>query len=381
MNEDKHSEAEDILVITGYNFPPGLLEVSLRDEEWKPVNSIGKYWVSNFGRVYSTRISAVMKPQRHQGYWKICIDKDCLLLHRLVAQTWIPNPQNKPEVNHKISPDHNEAKNLEWVTRTENMNHPETKVKAVKNKIKIYRHDPVTEEVLQTYNGWEEASKEGYKTDAVRRRCKRWPSLKEPYKGFLWSNQRSAGNVMEEVIPEEEWRRTEDSIYNKVKIFDGYQVSNMGRLRKKNGHPMELNDTNERYRVMLYSPNHPKGRASFLVYQLVLMAFNVPQPTSEHCQVDHIDSDCTNNKISNLRWATLQEQRSNPNTRKKISNAKIRFSVTVTLADGATKFYKSLQAFRDETKIMYQTIIEHAKNKQPLRGMVISIQRIKDITN
>jgi hypothetical protein len=64
------------------------------------------------------------------GYIRVKIENKCLghtirtTIHRLVAEAFIPNPENKPEVNHIDSVrHHNNVNNLEWVTHSENMKH------------------------------------------------------------------------------------------------------------------------------------------------------------------------------------------------------------------------------------------------------------------
>ncbi|MDP3959930.1 MAG: NUMOD4 domain-containing protein [Pseudorhodobacter sp.] len=71
-----------------------------------------------------------MKQQPHKGYLSVHLKKDgkifSKLVHRLVAETFIPNPENRPQVNHKHE-DGNKARNLvdnlEWTTNKENSDH------------------------------------------------------------------------------------------------------------------------------------------------------------------------------------------------------------------------------------------------------------------
>lgn len=109
--------------------------------EWKDIEGFeGSYQVSNTGLIKSLKGKSerIMKPRRKKiikkdgstefGYEELVLSngdvRTSKLVHRLVAQAFIPNPQNKPEVNH-IDEDkgNNNISNLEWNTHEENSNH------------------------------------------------------------------------------------------------------------------------------------------------------------------------------------------------------------------------------------------------------------------
>ena len=126
-------------------------------EIWKDIKGYeGIYQVSNLGRVRSLdRIysnnhplnGVILKPYiSNSGYLLVGLYKqqkrDRKLLHRLVAEAFIPNPENKPEIDHinTIKTDNTvflnedgsinyEKTNLRWTTRKENINNPITKTK------------------------------------------------------------------------------------------------------------------------------------------------------------------------------------------------------------------------------------------------------------
>ena len=106
------------------------------NEIWKDIKGYeGKYQVSSLGNVKSlldkqlNKREIILKPSlNHKGYLRVYLSKDSKkstkTIHRLVAETFIPNLESKKTVNHidgnKIN---NRVDNLEWLSNTENQKH------------------------------------------------------------------------------------------------------------------------------------------------------------------------------------------------------------------------------------------------------------------
>lgn len=108
------------------------------NEVWKEINDFSNYEVSNFGKIRNKKTLQELKYGLVRGYPHIDLyslkNRKNYYIHRLVAELFVPNPENKPQVNHidgnKLN---NNVNNLEWVTESENIIH------GIKTGLKVYK--------------------------------------------------------------------------------------------------------------------------------------------------------------------------------------------------------------------------------------------------
>lgn len=157
-------------------------------EIWKDIKDYeGLYWVSNLGRVKSKR--KILKPINGE-YLKVGLSKNgkqkTFTIHRLVAQEFVNNPKNKPQVNHKDENKHNNnSNNLEWVTFQENMNYgtKQDRESIIKTKYNVLQYDLEGNLIKKWFNLREIIQNTDYKKSNIQYCC--LGKYKTAY-GYIW---------------------------------------------------------------------------------------------------------------------------------------------------------------------------------------------------
>ena len=171
-------------------------------EIWKDIKGYeGLYQVSNEGRVKSLNfrrkgVEKVLKPRKvTKGYLQVALWKNRKrkdqMVHRLVGEAFIPNPDNLPQINHKNEDKTlNTVENLEWCTNEYNHNYGTRNIRAGvglnKNSSKIVYQYTLDGELVKVFPSTMECGRNGYKQGSVAACCRGKYGCKT-HKGYRWS--------------------------------------------------------------------------------------------------------------------------------------------------------------------------------------------------
>lgn len=319
------------------------------------------YYISNQGNLWNSKMKTMTNGYKDiTGYYRTSLSKikgnpKSVFIHRLVACHFIPNPENKKEVNHLGEKHQNSYDMLEWNTHQENINH------SAKNKLNFFTRsvqklNPQTLEIIETYPC--KSKIEGHNINGINKSIKE----KTIYNGFIWKNTFKINN---ENLEDEVWVLCDDSIYDEVNEYPNYRVSNKGRIKSQEDNIMSINN---RSGTSLISLTNGITRKSFKVHRLVIMAFNKENPENKQ-EVDHIDSNRLNNCLENLRWADREDQLNNIESRKKLQKPRPSRNKQIKVTyDDVTQIYYGLQKLSEKLKINKSTIHKYSDSGKEYKG-------------
>ena len=170
------------------------------EELWEDIPGYeGKYQVSTFGNVRRSK-GKVLKPQkRGRGYLAVWLydgngNARQVSVHRLVAETFLPNPEDLPEVNH-IDEDklNNAVCNLAWCSHKSNSSYGSRGAKISKANTNGKRSRAICQytlngELVAVFPSLQEAQRNGYAASNICRCANGHPEYSHAY-GYLWRYQ------------------------------------------------------------------------------------------------------------------------------------------------------------------------------------------------
>jgi hypothetical protein len=265
------------------------------DATWKPVPGFTNYEASTLGEVRNIHTKHVLSTRLNaEGYLLCDLTSDegnakSWRVHRVIALTFLPNPYNLPTVNHiNLIRNDNRLENLEWADmKYQNQHRGPSKLQTLRRVLQV---DPSTNEIVHTFEDIREAA-EYLISNKLTKSIKKENAMKnlrsaivkkqsKRYK-FFWTYEASTE------IQNELW-----------KVVGNVQVSNKGRVKKKDGSITYGTDSHG-YKCVTIQGKCVK------IHQLVAILF-IPNPNNLPI-VNHLDGNKTNNDVSNLVWSTHAE--------------------------------------------------------------------------
>lgn len=338
-------------------------------EVWKNIPYFSKYQISSYGNIKNIINNKLLKPHIKNSYYSVSLFDDTgkrkgMLIHRLVAMSFLPNDENKLTVNHK---DHNTLNNnidnLEWASQLEqniHKNNPSKENQELISSRKTLLNNKITNEDL-IFDTMVYACKYIYdNTPELFTKYETFDKAKSTLKSKVCKSIKNdkllfekykLNYLQDEQFDDEVWKEIPSHLING---YNNCYVSSKGRCKNNKGRITSgYVHTNGYTKV----PLHGK---SYAIHRLVASAF-IPNIENKE-QVNHKDGNKENNSIDNLEWITPSDNcihRSNV-LHKKYLKKVYQYDLNMNLM----KEYKSIIDASKETNIPKESITSCCNEKQ-----------------
>lgn len=256
------------------------------DEEcWTYIEEFPRYMISKTGQVYDDKNKRYLVSYLDGGYPCVILNSKCRRIHRLLAQTFIDNPDNLPLVDHiDRNRANHELTNLRWVTHRENALNREQQV--VRGRaVSQYTLDG---ELVAHYISYADAAKQtGYNADNISKACR----TDKVFRGYKWRP------YLPEGVKDAKWVSL-----NKHPIHPDVEVSDVGHIRRGNTYYRFHYNASGYLCITLQGVN--KVDKTYLVHRLIMHGFHGPSELS----VNHKNDERDDNRLCNLEYATASQQ-------------------------------------------------------------------------
>lgn len=186
------------------------------------------YSISNDGQVRNDKTNKILSQSTQQDYKHVTLNIDGkakrMKVHRLVAQTFLENPENKPYVNHKDgNRSNNDVSNLEWVTPSENTKHAVKTglfISGVAKPVNQYSLDGM---LMMTFPSSAEASRQtGTSQEKITMCCKRQRETANDYQWRYVNDIQDVGKVQKRFITGKQVAQCDDN-WNILNIYPSFK--------------------------------------------------------------------------------------------------------------------------------------------------------------